>query len=116
MARSVAPQPGQRERGWTRDSPRGRRWITTLRNEPTAAPRKPIRTIDDARVPPLRTGRRDLLGLANDSPGGRHGIEEVRRLSILQAVVVAVILDIAGVAPAEGAHDAAVLLGDRAGD
>jgi hypothetical protein len=37
-ARIWRPQPGQRDRGDTIDSPRGRRWITTFRKLPMQAP------------------------------------------------------------------------------
>jgi hypothetical protein len=37
-ARSCRPQPGQRDRGETTDSPRGSRWITTFRKLPMHAP------------------------------------------------------------------------------
>jgi hypothetical protein len=39
---------GQRERGATTDSFRGTRWITTLRNEPTASPSTPQATASSA--------------------------------------------------------------------
>src|SRR4029450_12063170 len=45
-------QLGQRERGCTSDSPRGRRWITTLRKLPTTAPTTPARTTTAAMGPP----------------------------------------------------------------
>jgi hypothetical protein len=35
------PQPGQRERGCTTDSPAGTRWITTFKNEPMSSPIRP---------------------------------------------------------------------------
>ena len=37
-ARISRPQPGQRDRGETIDSPRGNRWITTFRKDPMHAP------------------------------------------------------------------------------
>jgi hypothetical protein len=37
-ARIARPQPGQRDRGETIDSSRGRRWITTFRKLPMHAP------------------------------------------------------------------------------
>src|SRR5690606_4608525 len=41
--RIARPQTGQREPGRTTDSPRGRRWITTFRNDPTSAPSTPAK-------------------------------------------------------------------------
>ena len=45
-------QLGQRERGCTSDSPRGSRWITTLRKLPSTAPTTPARTTAAAMGPP----------------------------------------------------------------
>src|SRR5580765_1002210 len=39
-----APHDGQRERGDTSDSPRGRRWTTTFRKLPTIRPKRPATT------------------------------------------------------------------------
>jgi len=41
--RTGVPQEVQRERGLTSDSRRGRRYVTTLRNEPNTAPITPAR-------------------------------------------------------------------------
>ncbi|GAA6731811.1 hypothetical protein YIM73518_15740 [Thermus brockianus] len=39
MGASRRPQEGHREGGKTMDSPLGRRWMTTLRKEPTTRPK-----------------------------------------------------------------------------
>jgi hypothetical protein len=44
LAAIGARQLGHCERGLTIDSPRGRRWITTFRNEPTASPSAKAKT------------------------------------------------------------------------
>src|SRR4051812_47475204 len=49
LAPTGAPHSGHFDLGLTIDSPLlGRRWITTVRNEPTAAPSTPIRTTNTA--------------------------------------------------------------------
>src|SRR5919198_991863 len=114
--RSRMPQAGQRDPGRTIDSPLGSRWATTLRNDPTAAPRRPM-AMSGAIIGGGRSAarpwsaRRGLLGLAQHPPGRLHGIEELRRRAEPQLLVVDVVLRIAGADPAAASapHRAAVL-------
>ena len=68
-ARIWRPQPGQRERGFDSDSPRGSRQMTTLRNDPIARPRTPART---AAAPVL-------MARSYERRYGRDGDGEARR-------------------------------------
>src|ERR687894_1956817 len=64
-----APQPGQRERGRTSDSPRGRRWITTFRKLPMSAPRTPASATAAAMATAPGSRRGSLLAAGDVSPG-----------------------------------------------
>src|SRR3712207_5023026 len=64
--RTGVAHAGHAERGLTSEPPRGRRWATTFRNEPSRRPAKPARTNGAAKViAPKRDGATD------GRPGGR---------------------------------------------
>src|ERR1035437_5492925 len=81
------PQEGQREPGWTTESPRGNRWMHTFAKEPTIAPvakKRPRRTPSTAFTSasfPRERGRRVGRATPSSPPrprGRRRGDRRVR--------------------------------------